>query len=205
MTTVFHFIGVVLLADFLSGFFHWLEDSYGREDFPITGRLYTKPNILHHHEPRHFVRHNWLQSSWDLALLSVVLVAVAWLFHALTWQVWLFAFLASNANEFHKWAHRTRRENGPFISWLHDLRLLQAPRHHAQHHANPKSSHYCVITNFLNPVLEWFCFWRALEWGLYRLFGLRKRPDPSGSDLPNVDTRAGEPLRSSCDADRAII
>ena len=40
-------IGAVLVADFLSGLFHWLEDAYGREDWPITGRLVTKPNILH--------------------------------------------------------------------------------------------------------------------------------------------------------------
>jgi ubiquitin-conjugating enzyme E2 variant len=36
-------IGAVLAADFLSGLFHWLEDAYGREDWPITGRLITKP------------------------------------------------------------------------------------------------------------------------------------------------------------------
>ena len=27
----------VLIADLLSGFFHWLEDAYGREHWPIHG------------------------------------------------------------------------------------------------------------------------------------------------------------------------
>ncbi len=46
---VFEIILIVLIADFISGLFHWLEDAYGREDWPITGWLVTKPNILHHH------------------------------------------------------------------------------------------------------------------------------------------------------------
>lgn len=204
LITVCKIAGVVLLADFLSGFFHWLEDSYGREDFPITGRLYTKPNIRHHHEPRYFVRHNWFQCSWDLALLSFIIVLVAWSLQALTWEVWLFAVLAANANEFHKWAHRTRKENGPWISLLHDLRLIQGPKHHAHHHTDPKSSHYCVITNFLNPVLEALGFWRALEWIILRFLGLRKRPDPSVCCLQDDDDCAGEPLRSSDHAAPAI-
>ena len=45
-----HVIACVLVADFLSGLFHWLEDAYGREHWPITGTLITPPNILHHHD-----------------------------------------------------------------------------------------------------------------------------------------------------------
>jgi hypothetical protein len=86
---------------------HWLEDAYGREDWPITGRLVTKPNILHHHDPRYFTRYGWFHSSWDLMCLGLLILAVAWLFGVLTWQVWLFAILGSTANQIHKWAHRT--------------------------------------------------------------------------------------------------
>ena len=50
----------VFITDFLSGFFHWLEDAYGRPNWPITGRSVTQANILHHHSPRHFTRHSWL-------------------------------------------------------------------------------------------------------------------------------------------------
>lgn len=52
-------IAVVLVADFVSGFFHWMEDAYGREHWPVTGALITRPNVLHHHEPRYFSRHSW--------------------------------------------------------------------------------------------------------------------------------------------------
>src|SRR5688500_4872160 len=96
VSILFEVVLVVLVADFLSGFFHWLEDAYGREDFPITGRLVTRPNILHHHNPRYFTRHNWWQSSWDLACFCALLVIGAWLLGLLTWHVWLFAFLVAN-------------------------------------------------------------------------------------------------------------
>ena len=172
-------ITTILIADFFSGAFHWLEDAYGREDFPITGRLFTKPNTLHHHDPRYFVRHSWLQSSWDLTLFCALIVAVAWRLHLLSWQVWLFAFVGANANQIHKWAHRSRQENGRLISFLHDCRLMQSPAHHAGHHTNPKRSHYCVLTDFVNPVLDRFGFWFGLEWLVQRLLSVSRRVDTS--------------------------
>ena len=92
LNTLLQVVATILMADFLSGFFHWLEDAYGHEAFPVTGRLFsTTPNILHHHNPRYFVRHSWLQSSWDLALFCALIVFVAWLFGLLSWHVWLFS------------------------------------------------------------------------------------------------------------------
>ena len=46
------------------------------------------------------------------------------------------------------------------------------------HHFRPraKDSHYCVLTNFLNPVLDASRFWRGLEW-LLRRAGIEKRSD----------------------------
>ena len=48
----------VLLVDLASGLFHWLEDAYGREHWPITGKLVTKPNMLHHRNGRYFTKHS---------------------------------------------------------------------------------------------------------------------------------------------------
>jgi len=172
-------IGVVLVADFLSGLFHWLEDAYGREGWPITGRRVTKPNILHHHEPRYFTRNGWFKSSWLLLCFGLVVVAMAWLCRALTWEVWLVVILGVNANQIHKWAQRTPAENGPIIALVQRIRLVQTPRHHALHHTDPKNSHYCVLTNFLNPIMDGIRLWDCLEWVLWRAFGIRRRIDTS--------------------------
>lgn len=173
------FIGTVLAADFIAGMIHWLEDAYVREDTPIIGKYVARPNIVHHHYPRYMVRHNWWQTSCDLVVVSALLIVVAWFFGLLTWEVWLFAILSANANEFHKWEHRTRKENGRFISFLQDIRLLQTAKHHALHHTDPKNSHYCTITNVLNPVLDGINFWNGTEWLLAKTIGLNRREDTS--------------------------
>lgn len=168
-----------MAAEFAAGCVHWLEDAYIREDTPLVGRWIARPNIIHHHYPRYMTRHNWWRSSWDLVLLAALLVLGAWSIGWLTWPVCLFALLAANANEFHKWAHRTRKENGPVISFFQDVRILQTAKHHARHHTDPKNSHYCTITNFLNPVLDGVRFWDGLEWLIAKTLRIRRRPDTS--------------------------
>lgn len=172
-------VATVLAADFVGGLVHWLEDAYVREDTPLIGRIVARPNIVHHHYPRYMTRHNWWRTSWDLAMLSATLVVAAWFLGLLNWEVWLFAILSANANEFHKWAHRTRKENGWLISFLQDVRLLQTARHHARHHTDPKNSHYCTMTNVLNPALDRIGFWNGMEWALARTTGLQRREDSS--------------------------
>lgn len=170
---------IVLAVDFAAGFVHWAEDVYVREDTPWLGRWVGKPNILHHHLPRHMTRNTWWQSNKFLLIPMAVVVVVAWMLDNLTWHVWLFALLGGNANEVHKWSHRTRRENGKIITLLQNLRLLQTVQHHAVHHTNPKDVRYCPVTNLLNPVLDTLRFWTVLEWLLARTIGLRRQPDTS--------------------------
>ncbi len=170
---------VVFAAEFVAGVVHWFEDAYVREDTPFVGRWIARPNIVHHHYPRFMTRHTWWQSSFDLLCLSAALIVGAWFLGLLTWQVWLFAVIAANANEIHKWTHRTRKENGSIISFLQDIKILQTTKHHALHHTDPKNSHYCTITNYLNPVLDSIGFWDGTEWLLARTINLKRREDTS--------------------------
>jgi ubiquitin-conjugating enzyme E2 variant len=179
LTPLLQAIGVILAADFASGIIHWIEDAYVREHTPVIGRWIGRANTLHHHLPRHMTRNSWWQSNWDLFLAMGLLLSGVAALGWLSWHWWLFAIVAGNANEVHKWSHRTRRENGPVISLLQDLRVLQTPRHHAIHHTNPKEVHYCPITNVLNPVLDGLRVWSSLEWILAKAIGLRRQPDTS--------------------------
>lgn len=173
------FLATVFVAEFVAGLVHWFEDAYIRDHTPLIGRFIGRPNTIHHHYPRYMTRHSWWQSSWDLALLATILLVGAWGCGWLTWYVCLFAILAANANEFHKWEHRTRKENGRLISFLQDIKILQTARHHALHHTDPKDSHYCTITNYLNPVLDTLRFWDGFEWLLAKTIGLHRQPDTS--------------------------
>jgi hypothetical protein len=168
---------VILLLDFVSGVVHWAMDSYGHPDSPVMGRIYIGPNIRHHRYPREFMARTYLQSSWDLLLVGALILAAAWALGRVSWEVWLFVVMGSNAILFHKWMHRTRRENGPVISLLHDLRLIQTPRHHARHHSGAKDTNYCVITVALNPLLDAVGFWRWLERAVALAFGVTPRGD----------------------------
>ena len=172
-------VAVWLLADFVSGVVHWAEDSYGTEYTPVIGRWIVRPNLLHHRDASAFVDKSWLASSWDLAAVGVAVLAIAGLAGALTWHVGLFVLLGANANQFHKWNHMRHSRVPLAIRVLQRMRLLQSSRHHAQHHRGTKDSHYCVITEVLNPVLDGLGFWRALEKALAPVLG-PPRPQLAG-------------------------
>ena len=171
---------MVLLTDFMSGVGHWLEDTYGAPDRSLVGRLIIVPTLEHHIRPRAFLARSWLQSCGDLMLAGALLVAAAWALDLLTWHVVLLAALGSQANQIHKWTHQSPREKGPLVDRLQRLRILQTPREHGRHHQGGKDSHYCTISNLLNPLLERIGFWRRLEALLAAGFGLHKRNDPPG-------------------------
>jgi len=171
-------IACLLFVDLLSGFVHWLEDCYGQADWPMIGKWVVQPNIRHHRYPAYFLRHNWFQSAVVLLVLGAFTVIVAAIFHFLDWHTWLIVLLGVNANEFHKWAHRSKMENGKLITLLQQIGILQSPAHHARHHRGGKNTHYCAVTNYLNPLLDGIRLWFFLEMAL-RAFGLRRRLDPT--------------------------
>lgn len=168
----------VLIADFVSGFAHWLEDSYGSPRTPIVGKWVIEPNIVHHRDPRDFLKHSyWSSADVPLVVAGLVLLGAWWIgwFH---WMLALVLAIAVNANQIHKWAHKSRTENGKFIVALQRLRLIQTPAHHAGHHRGGKDRRYCTVTNMTNVVLDGIQFWRGLEWVLLKVVGLKKRGEP---------------------------
>lgn len=177
MQVALEIIAVVLLLDFVSGVFHWLEDSYGKPEWPLLGKWVTIPNIIHHHEPTYFTRHSWFKSAEILLLFGIGILAVAWFLDVLTWQVLLFVAIGINANEIHKWNHLPHRKISKVVSFLQRSKILQTPSHHARHHKDSKDTNYCVITNIINPLLESVDFWRKLERFIFRYSGIEKRPD----------------------------
>lgn len=188
----------VLLADLVSGVVHWAEDAYARPGTPLLGRL-ARDNLRHHWRPREFLGKSWLASSWDLLLGGAVVAAAAAALGVLTWHVVLFALLVANANQIHKWAHMNRAELPRLVHWLQRAHLLQTPRHHGRHHAGTRTTHYCVITNFLNPLLEEVQLWSRLERAIERFTGVRRRSEAEELALLGLPPRAA-PRRARCAA-----
>jgi hypothetical protein len=167
------FLATVLLADLISGLVHWFEDAYAKPNMPLLDRI-ARENKLHHDQPRAFLQKNWWQSSYDLLALGLLIVGVAWWQDVLTVWVWLFVAVVVNANQIHKWTHQNRQEKPSIVHYLQKCRVLQTPREHAKHHSGNKDTHYCVITNALNPLLERLHFWQGLEWLVYQVTGIKR-------------------------------
>lgn len=183
---ILELIGTVVLADFVSGFVHWAEDTFGTEETPIIGKWIVVPNVLHHEFPSAFTKKNWVQSSWDLLLVSIIILIVSWAFGFLTWYVWLFCILEANANQIHKYAHLPQKSIPIFVRVLQKLRLLQNAKDHAIHHRGEKNTAYCVITPYLNPVLDMLGFWRFLERISVPILGAPRREDLKNIKQPII-------------------
>lgn len=164
--TVAAFIGQALvgwlLADFLSGLFHWWEDRVGSESIPVLGKWVVGPNRLHHREPLAFTRSGviWRSSTtWVVAGA----ISLAWLFAFGPSVVWAFATIGGLiVNEVHRWAH-VPAQAPAFVTMLQETGLFQSPRHHRGHHTAISDSHYCVLTDLLNPLLDRIGLWAGLE------------------------------------------
>jgi len=176
-------VGCVFVADFLSGLVHWLEDSYGREDQPVWGAVLLENN-RHHQQPGYFTGLSWWESSKSLVLVAAAAGLVVWCLGLFSWQLAVVLVLGANANQIHKWAHRSRRRNGPAISLLQDWGVFQSAAHHAGHHAGRRwRRRFCVLTPHLNRWLDGIGFWHGLERGIELLTGVAPR-DPNSGPLP---------------------
>jgi ubiquitin-conjugating enzyme E2 variant len=166
----------LLTIEFVSSLIHWAEDTFGTASTPVLGKWIVEPNVLHHAQPAAFAAKSWLASPWDLALAASALLVLSIRLGLFGLGAILFAVLGTNANQLHKWAHVPRRAPA-LVRAAWRLGLLQGPRHHARHHTGAENSAYCVVTPFLNPVLDRARFWRALERCTVPLFGAPRRTE----------------------------
>lgn len=155
-----------LLADLLTGAFHWWEDNYGSEAWPIVGPWLIEPNRLHHAEPLAFTRHGfWARNLASIAAATAGAALLAVLTGPAVW-IGTLAIGGALSNEVHYYAHRPSVA-GPVLRVLQQTGLCQSPKGHAVHHRPLHSAAYCVLTDWLNPTLEALRIWQRLD----RLFG----------------------------------
>ena len=165
----------VLFADFVSGFVHWLEDSYGCETWPVIGPIVIEPNIRHHYSPRDFTEVSYWKRNLPIIFLALVAIGLFWITDLLNIFTVSFVIAASQANETHRWAHLPSRRTPVFVKALQRAGLFVSSRHHGRHHNHPFRSHYCTITNFMNPVIDRLRLFRGFEYAIFRLLRVKPR------------------------------
>lgn len=169
MIDIAYILAAWLAADLVTAVVHWWEDRYGDPSWPIIGPLVIEPNIRHHTDQRHFLEGGyWHRNS--TTIIPAALVSIAASLAGYHWLALVAAF-ATQANEIHGWAHQ--RCSRP-VRGLQLLGVLCSPDGHANHHRSPFSTDFCVMTDWLNPVLSAIGFWRLLEEAV-RIFGIHPR------------------------------
>jgi ubiquitin-conjugating enzyme E2 variant len=176
-----------LAADFVSGFVHWLGDTWGSPEWLIIGESLIRPFREHHVDQEAITRHDFVETNGSNCLISIP-VAVGALIIRLRGDddlsIFAVSFLGSlifwvfATNQFHKWAHL--RHPPPVVAWLQRLHLVLPPEHHAIHHAAPFSRYYCITVGWLNWPLTKLRFFVALERLISMLTGALPRHDDIG-------------------------
>jgi plasmanylethanolamine desaturase len=160
----------ILSADFVSGFFHWLFDTWGGVDTPVVGALAIRTFRHHHVDPDAMTQHDFVETNGHNCALSLVPFALGiWWSYAhpsspellVSYYFASFAFFVAFTSQIHKWAHVPQPPR--LVRFLQRLRLLLAPTHHAQHHVAPHDCGYCVTVGWLNRPLRALRFFEALE------------------------------------------
>ncbi|MEL7540018.1 MAG: fatty acid desaturase CarF family protein [Pseudomonadota bacterium] len=171
------------LADFGSGLAHWFVDRYGCPKWPIVGPHFIALTQRHHDFPLEVFTLSVLRRNGGIWGLVILAAMIFWALGGLNPLTQTALFIGAMANFIHGWAHRSRRANGRLIAALQYTGVLQSRRHHARHHLNDKNSHFCIITDHINPVLEAVGFFpaleRALSWmGLHPYWWQRQTRQP---------------------------
>lgn len=156
------FIIAWLLADFISGVFHWLEDRYGNPEWPVIGKLVVEPNIRHHTDPKAMLAGSYWSRNYTTIIPAMSAAVVCWVLGGPAWLTLAFVF-SSQANQIHGWTHGKPPK---IVAFLQRINLFIRATDHHKHHRQPFNTDYCTISPVLNPVLSITRFWTAAEWVL---------------------------------------
>ncbi len=201
-----------LAADFVSGFVHWMGDTWGSVETPLLGKALIRPFREHHVDQTAITRHDFVETNGSSCLISLPVAASALLiplgpgdYHWL--RLFATAFIAAlclwvmATNQLHKWAHATDETRPRFITWLQRMHLVLPPEHHAVHHTPPFAKYYCITVGWLNWPLTKLRFFPTLERIITAALGWLPRQDDIGTDaalelapLPVEDRPRHKPL-----------
>jgi ubiquitin-conjugating enzyme E2 variant len=171
-------------ADFISGFVHWLADTWGTPEWPVIGKALIRPFREHHVDAKEITRHDFIETNGNNCFISTPTAVAAALLPEGT--AWFFVAAATfsmclaifGTNQFHKWAHMDAPPAA--VRLLQRANLILPPEHHAVHHSPPYARYYCITVGWLNEPLFRLRFFQTLETAVTRVTGLIPREDDIG-------------------------
>jgi len=176
-----------LAADFVSGFVHWLGDTWGSTEMPILGKALIRPFREHHVDEKAITRHDFVETNGNNCLISLPVAVIAlclpmssagWVFFASFLGAMIFWVMATN--QFHKWSHM---DTPPaLVGLLQRVHLILPPDHHRIHHTKPYNKYYCITVGWLNKPLTMVHFFPAAERLITWATGQLPRQDDIGAE-----------------------
>jgi ubiquitin-conjugating enzyme E2 variant len=190
-----------LAADFVSGFVHWMGDTWGSTDMPVLGKAFIRPFREHHVDEKAITRHDFVETNGNNCLVSLPVAGLALaLPHSSAWWVFISAFMGAMifwvmaTNQFHKWSHM--EEPSAFVGFLQRIHLVLPPDHHRVHHTAPFNKYYCITVGWLNWPLSAIHFFPLAERLITWTTGLLPRQDDIGTEaaVALMETTEGQPV-----------
>ena len=186
-----------LAADFISGFVHWMCDTWGRLDMPVVGKALLRPFREHHVNPKAITEHDFIETNglncWistpGILLIAFVSPIGPWSFFGLATMMFTLLFVLLT-NQAHKWAHMDTPPG--YIAFLQRMGLLLPPGHHSVHHTQPFNRYYCITVGWLNRPLQYVQFFQTLERIITATTGAMPRKDDIGELAARMMAEAAE-------------
>ena len=180
----------LLFSDFVSGFVHWLFDTWGSLDTPVFGRLAIRTFRHHHADQKAITRHDFIETNGHNFGLSILYTSSGLVFihpgsatltGVFVGQCLIAATIFTGfTSQIHKWAHQDRPHR--FIQLLQRARIILSPHHHAVHHSAPYNRNYCITVGWMNGPLRSVRFFEMLERIITWVTGAVPREDDIGKE-----------------------
>lgn len=172
-TWIWNIFQVFLLwitADFVTGIIHWWEDTYGNPDWPLIGKYVVSPNLVHHRQPNKMLEGSYWNRINTSFFAAAMVGSIFWWFGIRSWQMVVCLLFCVQGNEIHAMSHRPDKLNGRLILFFQKTGILQSKKEHRWHHKAPYETNYCVMSDFINPILNRIEFWRMMECFILKFF-----------------------------------
>jgi ubiquitin-conjugating enzyme E2 variant len=187
------FMSGYIMADFISGFVHWLADTWGSTKMKVLGPTLLRPFREHHVDPKAITRHDFIETNGSNCMISLWVGAIC-VFMPIEvegYQALLvftmvslgsMIFWVMMTNQFHKWSHEDEAKLPGIVRTLQAWHLILPVGHHGIHHTAPFDKYYCITTGWLNWPLTKLGFYKTLERLVTITTGIVPRADDIGLD-----------------------
>lgn len=168
---IFEILAAWLLADFITGIFHWWEDRVlvSPSKFHFINKIIFD-NEIHHKRPTDMVKKSWYENI-NNSLPFAVIGAVILLACGCPFVVYMAVYFTGFGNLIHRFAHQPKSQLPWIVRFMQGTGLFITFKHHMRHHftiigridREDTKIRYCPMTNWVNPILDKIRFFKFLE------------------------------------------